>query len=262
MRAPPPRGTRKIGRPPENLASKQFGNWKVLERDPTKEGRWVCQCGCGRIRSQRTARLKISKSCGCVAWVGRTRRQKRPLTKRPADLAGLLFGKLRVVDRGTRPENGGPKRWVCQCECGVTKEVRASSLWKGDSASCGCVAKERSKSRMHARIGTDTPEKEMLRAARGRAVKRGLSFDISEEDVRIPSTCPVLGIPLDRSTPGHAPSLDRFDTQKGYVKGNVVVISMRANRLKNDGLPHELRAVAAYASASASEFGAPSAWIS
>ena len=41
-------------------------------------------------------------------------------------------------------------------------------------------------------------------------------------------------------------SLDRADNSRGYVKGNVVVISWRANDLKSNGSADELEAVAAY----------------
>jgi hypothetical protein len=39
-------------------------------------------------------------------------------------------------------------------------------------------------------------------------------------------------------------SLDRIDSSKGYIKGNVWVISLRANRIKNDSTPQELRLIA------------------
>lgn len=39
-------------------------------------------------------------------------------------------------------------------------------------------------------------------------------------------------------------SLDRIDSSKGYIKGNVWVISLRANRIKNDSTPDELRLIA------------------
>ena len=66
----------------------------------------------------------------------------------------------------------------------------------------------------------------------------------------MPERCPVLGIPITPFEKGLAPgtpSFDRIDPRKGYVKGNVAIISNRANRLKCDCIdPGELRAVAAY----------------
>jgi len=48
--------------------------------------------------------------------------------------------------------------------------------------------------------------------------------------------CPVLGITFKRGINGNpldtSPTIDRIDNSKGYVKGNVVVISYLANRIK------------------------------
>lgn len=43
--------------------------------------------------------------------------------------------------------------------------------------------------------------------------------------------------------------MDRIIPELGYTKGNVVVISFRANRLKNDATYEELRALADYVGA-------------
>ena len=83
-------------------------------------------------------------------------------------------------------------------------------------------------------------------AAKQRAKKSGVAFEIGREDVVIPQACPILGIELNtteraRMAPS-SPSLDRIDPAKGYVPGNVWVISWRANRMKCDASPEELRA--------------------
>ncbi len=87
----------------------------------------------------------------------------------------------------------------------------------------------------------------MLRGARLRARKAGVPFNLKREDIQVPTHCPILGIPLLRS-PGRAgdnnPSLDRIVPADGYVPGNVVVVSLRANRAKADLSIEELRAVA------------------
>ena len=85
----------------------------------------------------------------------------------------------------------------------------------------------------------------MTGSSRGRAKKEGLPYDIDEEYLKnlgVPEVCPVLGIPLDWNsdkTSDNSPSLDKFYPDKGYVKGNVQIVSYRANRLKNDGSPEE-----------------------
>lgn len=76
--------------------------------------------------------------------------------------------------------------------------------------------------------------------------KRGLGpIDLTEEDLHVPSVCPLLNIPLQFSTQypaWNSPSVDRINPQLGYVKGNVWVISRLANTMKNCASKEELRA--------------------
>ena len=95
----------------------------------------------------------------------------------------------------------------------------------------------------------DNPEKVMLYAARTRATEKGIPFDIDVEDIVIPDTCPILGIKLEKTSgqPGAgSPSLDRIVPEKGYTKGNVQIISHRANSLKGNATADELMAIAKY----------------
>lgn len=87
----------------------------------------------------------------------------------------------------------------------------------------------------------------MLANAKARAKANEIPFSITIADVVIPDVCPVLGIPI-RTKGGreNAPSLDKVIPSLGYTTGNVRVISMRANRLKSDATPEELRALAEY----------------
>ena len=84
----------------------------------------------------------------------------------------------------------------------------------------------------------------MLIAAKSRAKKRGLVFEIDTADIEMPAVCPLLGLTLVRSSTGKmcptSPSLDRKDSAKGYIPGNVWVISWRANWLKNNATLAEL----------------------
>jgi hypothetical protein len=77
--------------------------------------------------------------------------------------------------------------------------------------------------------------------------KHGWSLDFS--DIDWPKTCPVFGIDLDYFTDvvtENSVSFDRLDSTKGYEKGNVAIISWRANRIKNNGTADEHRQIAEY----------------
>lgn len=81
------------------------------------------------------------------------------------------------------------------------------------------------------------PEQKLLTSAKHRAKKRGIAFNLSLDDVIIPDFCPISGIPLFRGNGRpceNSPNLDRIDNSKGYIKGNVAVISSRINRRKSD----------------------------
>lgn len=67
-------------------------------------------------------------------------------------------------------------------------------------------------------------------------------WSVQFSDIDFPQFCPILGLKLDyfaESMQENSPSFDRLDPTKGYIKGNVYIISQRANRIKNDGTPEE-----------------------
>jgi hypothetical protein len=82
------------------------------------------------------------------------------------------------------------------------------------------------------------PRIAILYSIKSGAKKRGIEFRITIDDIVIPDRCPVLGIPLIPYRRGkradNTASLDRIDSSKGYIPGNVAVISVRANRGKNN----------------------------
>lgn len=79
-----------------------------------------------------------------------------------------------------------------------------------------------------------------------RCKKRGIQFSLVEEDLVVPEYCPILGIKLEINTgrlADNSPSVDRIIPDLGYVKGNVVVVSQRANWLKKSATLSELISV-------------------
>jgi hypothetical protein len=89
-------------------------------------------------------------------------------------------------------------------------------------------------------------------SARSRAKVKGIPFSIKLTDIpAIPIICPVLGIPLTHNLghKGHvpgSPSLDRKIPTKGYIPGNIQIISQRANQIKNDATIEEIEKVFKY----------------
>lgn len=84
----------------------------------------------------------------------------------------------------------------------------------------------------------------LVGAARHRAAKKGLEFELKPEDLQIPAECPLLKIQLEignKTVSDNSPSLDRLDPNKGYTLDNVWVISHKANTMKSNASLEELK---------------------
>lgn len=53
------------------------------------------------------------------------------------DLSGKVFGYWTVVKRAENNKSGSAQ-WLCRCECGVERVIRAQALKNGTTKSCGC----------------------------------------------------------------------------------------------------------------------------
>lgn len=76
----------------------------------------------------------------------------------------------------------------------------------------------------------------ILKNIRANASRKGETTDITIDDIpTIPSFCPIFGIPISvkNKNRNNAISVDRIDNTKGYVKGNIVLVSFKANVCKN-----------------------------
>lgn len=81
--------------------------------------------------------------------------------------------------------------------------------------------------------------------------KQGVPYNVTVDDLApFPLTCPVLGVPINwmntGATANDSPSIDRMIPELGYTKGNVRVISQKANRLKGNASVDELEALLSY----------------
>ena len=88
--------------------------------------------------------------------------------------------------------------------------------------------------------------KVIVRRAKSRAKKIGIPFNIDENDIVLPEVCPVLGMPFIYGDKDWTFSIDRIVPSLGYVKGNVIIVSNRANIIKNNATPDEILAVGCF----------------
>lgn len=122
------------------MTGRRFGRLVVLRRGPTATGgaHWICECDCGCTTRVGGLHLRSGKtrSCGCLRID--TEERHSPLI----DITGRRFGRLTVLRRAPNGRNW-VARWVCSCDCGTIREIRAAVLHAGITLSCGCLGKER-----------------------------------------------------------------------------------------------------------------------
>lgn len=132
-------------------------------------------------------------------------------------------------------------------KCGKEKELEEFDKQKGGKyglrAPCRiCEIKRRKIYRFK------YPEKNLLNNIKSKAKKFGIPFNLELEDIFIPKVCPVFKKPFvyNKGLQDFSVSLDRINSNKGYVKGNILVISVKANRIKSNATPKEIQIVATF----------------
>ena len=163
------------------------------------------------------------------------------ISHRREDLTGSTFGRLRVL--ALNGKRGKQLLWDCVCSCGTPVRAVSVDLKHGHKKSCGCLRREASRQLNFKHGKYKSKEVQMLKAARGRAKRNKLPFNLTLSDVVIPKLCPLLDIPLvsgKGECVAGSPSLDRKRPALGYVRGNVWVVSRRANTIKQDASLAEL----------------------
>ena len=90
----------------------------------------------------------------------------------------------------------------------------------------------------------------MLKRIERRANELSLPFNLDISDLKIPKYCPILNIELKpgegKGPSDNSPSVDRIIPELGYIKGNINIISMKANKIKSNCCWEDILKVANY----------------
>ena len=147
---------------------------------------------------------------------------------------GQFFGDWCVIDDLPVKNQKGYYFYKCKCVCGTERLVVNSNLKKGISTNCGCKIKGKPAHNFQG-IG-DLSQKYFRRLEKG-ALNRNIIFEIDKEYSYslFKGKCSISGldITLNRDVSKQTASLDRIDSSKGYIPGNIQWIHKDVNLMKN-----------------------------
>lgn len=187
-------------------------------------------CGNEAYISAPTFEKGKSKSCGCRRYKDFPTGLENKKTK---DLTGKKFGKLTVLE--CVKEKSKRVKWRCKCDCGNEKTVVGLYLTQGETSSCGCDSYK---------VGECNPLWKGYHDITGKkwsdlktsAKVRNLEFSIDIETIwdifeKQEKKCALTNLDIEMGTTA---SLDRIDSSKGYIDGNVQWLHKNVNQMKWD----------------------------
>jgi len=151
------------------------------------------------------------------------------------------FGKLVAFEFAGQTQNNKRTLWKCRCDCGNEKIVRSDCLRQGAVTSCGCNA-NLTGSDSKGWKGFGEISSSLWSRIKIGASKRKLEFSITIEYIwdlflKQNRKCALTGLDLGlgkktKDFQARTASLDRIDSKKGYIKGNVQWVDKRINFMK------------------------------
>ena len=158
------------------------------------------------------------------------------------------FGKLLISEEFKNKD--GRQIVKCVCDCGIVCEKFRCHIISGNTTSCGC---QKVKGPMiHNFKGFGEIHGDYWSSLKRGAGKRGFVFDLEikygwELFQKQNGCCAISGVPLTFSTnrrrnyKNQTASLDRIDSEKGYVKNNVWWVHKDVNKIKSNLTLEELQ---------------------
>ena len=169
--------------------------------------------------------------------------------ERRQDLVGLKFNRLLVIKMGGfyyPPKYKGISTtkqllWLCKCDCGNETLVRATNLKSNTTKSCGCLHTEVIRSGYNEISGEYWTRVKNGSKRRSRNVDFNISIEYAWDlFLKQDRKCALSGIDIyfkfsnyiSKTNDRQTASLDRIDSSKGYIEGNVQWVHKDINNMK------------------------------
>ena len=168
--------------------------------------------------------------------------EKVRFTARSTDRTGIKYHQLLVVELAGRNKHR-QLLWKCRCDCG--NEVIKVSGDLGRTRSCGCKHSSQDQ-----KTGSASPYWKGIGEISGyrinkiktAASRRGIDYQLEDKDlwelfISQGKKCALSGLPIEFGKKGRevgSASLDRIDSRKGYVVGNIQWVHKDVNIMKMD----------------------------
>lgn len=162
----------------------------------------------------------------------------------PVDEVGRVYGRWTVVERAPSPvlrrnnRNDPAAFWRCVCVCGNEGVVRGHQLRCGQSRSCGCYRRDRTREAVSLPSGVSGANR-ALANTKSNAARRGYSWGLTKEHALsvMAGNCVYCGDPPKQVSRGRNGKfvyngIDRVNNDIGYEVGNVVACCGVCNTAK------------------------------
>lgn len=217
----------------KDLTTQKIGKLTIIKRigfsQRYRTPIWECLCDCGNTIKKTSVDLKdCNKSCGCVKRVN-------------IDLTNQRVGLLKVIEEAGRNKHGSIL-WKCICDCGNEKILPATKLFLKRTNSCGCLLRKRGSQNRFWR-GFEEISQTYFKSIIEGAKIRQIEFNITIEylwDLFLKQNrrCALSGVQLifsmSRKLGETTASLDRINSDKGYIEDNVQWVHKDVNWMKQD----------------------------
>lgn len=222
-----------------------FDNWTVVEGPFKVNGKdhYKMQCACGKIQTFNVRYIvskHFSKSCrSCSQKTRRTNSGRKYAV-------GNKFQNLTIIAEPYSYKDN--LYYKVQCDCGHIFRTGHSTLQRKDKGKalpyCNACFSSDKKSPKRNTMLTEHISKSRYGAIRHTAIERGIEFTITPEDLEVlwvkqQGKCALSNLPISlfislQDAKKHNASLDRIDSNKGYIPGNVQWVHKDINYMKCD----------------------------